>query len=232
MSEWWTYTLSDFLMFSPRVYYRLFVLQNEALWPTQFVAIALGVAIAVMLVRPVRGSGRLIPVILGAQWIWIAWAFFWESYASVNWASRYVAPFFVLEGLLLIAAGAAGQGLSFARPRGAVALAGLALFAVALVLYPLIPLLMQRPWQAAEIFGIAPDPTVIATLAVLALAGGALRFLLMIIPAAWCVITGATLWTMSAGDFFVAPAAALTAIVVTILSWRSRKPAAVRCTSR
>jgi hypothetical protein len=30
MSEWWTYTLSDFLLFSPRVYYRLFELHNRA----------------------------------------------------------------------------------------------------------------------------------------------------------------------------------------------------------
>ena len=33
MSEWWTYTLSDFLLFSPRTYYRLFELHHRALWP-------------------------------------------------------------------------------------------------------------------------------------------------------------------------------------------------------
>ena len=35
MSEWWTYSLSDFLLFSPRTYYRLFELYNLAIWPTQ-----------------------------------------------------------------------------------------------------------------------------------------------------------------------------------------------------
>ena len=33
MSEWWTYHLSDFLLFAPRTYYRLFELYNAAIWP-------------------------------------------------------------------------------------------------------------------------------------------------------------------------------------------------------
>ncbi len=35
MSEWWTYTLSDFLLFSARTYYRLFELYNRDVWPAQ-----------------------------------------------------------------------------------------------------------------------------------------------------------------------------------------------------
>jgi hypothetical protein len=31
MSEWWTYSLWDFLLFSPRTYYRLFELYNLAI---------------------------------------------------------------------------------------------------------------------------------------------------------------------------------------------------------
>ena len=30
----WSYRLSDFLLFSPRVYWRMFELHNAALWPT------------------------------------------------------------------------------------------------------------------------------------------------------------------------------------------------------
>ena len=43
-SEWWTYSLSDLLLFSPRTYYRLFELYNEAVWPMH-VAAALGVPV-------------------------------------------------------------------------------------------------------------------------------------------------------------------------------------------
>ena len=51
MSEWWTYSLSDFLLFSPRTYYRLFELYNLAIWPAQILALALGLAILALWLR-------------------------------------------------------------------------------------------------------------------------------------------------------------------------------------
>ena len=42
MSDWLSYAPQDFLLFSPRVYYRLIELHNEALWPLQVAALALG----------------------------------------------------------------------------------------------------------------------------------------------------------------------------------------------
>src|SRR5215467_6334248 len=52
MSEWWTYRLSNFLLFSPRTYYRLLELYNAAIWPAQVAAFLVGLAILVFLVRP------------------------------------------------------------------------------------------------------------------------------------------------------------------------------------
>jgi hypothetical protein len=86
MSEWWTYTATDFLLFSPRVYYRLFELQNRSLWPVAIVSLVCGVAIFGCCCGQSPSAIALIPAILGALWIWIAWAF-WERYASINWAS-------------------------------------------------------------------------------------------------------------------------------------------------
>ena len=45
MSEWWTYRPSDFLLFSPRTYYRLFELYNAEVWPGHVLALALGLAL-------------------------------------------------------------------------------------------------------------------------------------------------------------------------------------------
>ena len=50
-SEWWTYSLRDFLLFSPRTYYRLFELYNAAIWPAQIVALGLGLAVLALLRR-------------------------------------------------------------------------------------------------------------------------------------------------------------------------------------
>jgi Family of unknown function (DUF6064) len=221
MSEWWTYTLSDFLLFSPRVYYRLFELHNRELWPAQLLTVALGLAIAIMLRRPVRARERIIPVLLGALWLWIAWAFFWERYATINWASVYIAPVVALQGLLLVGSGLAGA-LRFERNGAAVDYTSLALFVLAVCVYPLLAPLMGRTWLGAEVFGMAPDPTAVATLAVLALATGRLRWVLMIIPLLWCAVTGLTLWAMEAGDFFIAPAGALAAVVLGLLRRRSQ----------
>jgi hypothetical protein len=82
-------------------------------------------------------------------------------------------------------------------------LIALALFCFGLVGYPLLAPLMGRQWLAAEMFGLAPDPTALATLALLSLADGGGRWPLSIIPLIWCVITGLTLWAMEADDFLL-----------------------------
>ena len=46
MSEWWSYRAEDFLLFSPRVYWRTFELHNAALWPLHFATLAAGLATA------------------------------------------------------------------------------------------------------------------------------------------------------------------------------------------
>ncbi len=212
MSEWWTYRFSDFVLFSPRVYYRLFELHNQALWPSQLLSVALGLAILFVLLRPTRGRHRIVPALLGALWIWVAWAFLWERYATINWASAYVAPVFALQGLALLWFGTVRKCLAFAQRGNLRDDVGRALFAGALIGYPLLAPLMGRPWFAAEIFGIAPDPTAVGTLAVLALADGRMRWLLLLVPCLWCAISGATLWTMGAGGFFVPPLSALIAV--------------------
>ncbi len=212
MSEWWTYRFSDFVLFSPRAYYRLFELHNQALWPSQLLTVALGLAILFVLLRPARGRHRSVPVLLGALWIWVAWAFLWERYATINWASAYVAPVFALQGLALIWLGTVRKCLAYAQRGNMRDDVGRALVAGALIGYPLLAPLMGRPWFAAEVFGIAPDPTAVGTLAVLALADGRMRWLLLLVPCLWCAISGATLWSLGAGWFFVPPLSALIAV--------------------
>ena len=78
MSECATYTLQDFLLFSPRVYWRMFELHNQAVWPLQILALLLGAAILVWVVRPHPWSCRAIFAILAVAWMWVAWVFLWS----------------------------------------------------------------------------------------------------------------------------------------------------------
>ena len=73
MSEWWTYSLSDFLLFSPRTYYRLFELYNLAVWPWHVLAIVLGLAVLVLWLRRGAWQGRTVAVLLAACWLFVAW---------------------------------------------------------------------------------------------------------------------------------------------------------------
>jgi hypothetical protein len=217
MSEWWTYSLSDFLLFSSRTYYRLFDLYNAALWPAHLAALALGLVILALLVRGGTRSNRAACVMLAVCWLWVAWAFLFTRYATINWAAAWFAGLFVVQAALLVLAGATGGNPGFeSRLRRAGAIG---LFVFALLIQPLIGSLMGRPWAQAEVFGMAPDPTALGTLGVALLQSTGRRWLLLAVPLLWCAIAGATLWTMGAGDAVVLPAAGVLALALAAL-WR------------
>jgi hypothetical protein len=199
MSEWWTYRLEDFLLFSPRVYWRMFELQNEALWPLQLVTVTGGLVIVFILHRQPKRGGAWIGILLAMLWIFVGWSFLWNRYAGINWASAYVVPIFVLQAILLPLAATLRGGLTFDR-RDFAGWIGLLLAVAGLVLYPLLPLLAGRSWASAEVFGLAPDPTAIVTVGLLLAGRGRLLFMLLPVPLLWCLISGLTLWAMDDGQ--------------------------------
>ena len=125
----------------------------------------------------------------------MAWSFFWQLYASINWAAAYVAPVFALQAALLLTIGTWGDRLRFDR-RGMIGRAAVTLAAFSIIGYPLLAPAFGRPLAGAEIFGMAPDPTVIGTLGFLLLARGGWTFALLPIPLLWCVASGVTLWAI------------------------------------
>ena len=214
MSEWWTYSLSSFLLFSPRTYYRLFELYNLAVWPLQIVALALGFVILVLIWRAPVWSGRAVATILVACWLFVAWAYLLERYDSINWIARYFAIGFALQAALLAWTEVVRDRLRF-DVRDFAARVGLALIVYALAIHPLIPLFTARPWTQAEIFGLTPDPTAIATLGVL-LAADRPHWYLLAPPLLWCVISGLTLWTMEQPEAPMLGVAALIAVILAV----------------
>ena len=227
MPEWWTYRPEDFLLFSPRVYWRMFELHNEAVWPVQVVAVLLGAAILVWTVRPQPWSDRVIWIAFAAAWIFVAWAFLWTRYATINWAAAYAVPVFAAEGLLLASVGTWRGGLHVASRRAVPSLAGLAMLFYALVVHPFVAMVAGRPVQGAEIVGIAPDPTAIATLGILLMVpGGAAAWTLMAVPLAWCIVSWATLRTMGALEGWIPLTAAGIAVFARLLPMGAKPPSA------
>lgn len=217
MSEWWTYHLSSLLLFSPRTYYRLFELYNAAVFPAQLATLALGAAILVLWVRGDASASRVAAALLGALWLVVAFAFHWMRYATINWAATWFAAAFALEAALIVWLGVLRAPI-VVRPG-----AGIAIFLFALLIEPLIGPLLGRAWSEVEVFGLAPDPTAIATLGVLA-ADDRPRWSLLVVPLVWCLVSGATLWTMSAPDAWVPPLAAALSLLIVLRKTRRRRP--------
>jgi hypothetical protein len=209
MPEWWTYTLADFLMFSPRTWYRLIERYNASVWPVHLLLSAAGAGLLVRTLRPSDRGRHVTMGVLALAWGWVAWAFLWRRYAEINWAAWYLAGAFLLEALLL--AGVGGR----LRPRihrGRAKWIGVGLVALAL-LYPLLAPLSGRGWGATEVLGLMPEPTAIASLGWLLAHEGRGRGVLLVIPMLWCVIGGLTLYALGAAEAAVPAAAVLLTLV-------------------
>jgi hypothetical protein len=213
MSEWWTYSLSDFLLFSPRTYHRLFELYNAEIWPAQIVSLALGAVLLGLVRRPWAGKGRLLAAILAGCWLWVAWAFHWQRYATINWAAAYFAVAFAIEGLLLFWTGVVRNRLAFEPVSSMTHRIGFGVVLFALAVQPLLGPLVGREWMQMEIFGVAPDPTVLATLGLLLTTARRVRRQLLVIPLLWCATTGAFQWAMGSPDALLMPLAAAAVVV-------------------
>lgn len=230
MSEWWTYRPKNFLLFSARTYYRLFELYNAEIWPAQVLAIGIGLALWLALLQRREWAPRVACAALAAAHLWVAWAFHWQRFASINWAATWFAAAFAIEAVVLLACAWFGVGSAMTAPRGRRRHFGLALLLLALAAHPALGALAGRPWQQAEVFGLAPDPTMLGTLGLLLVlphrapaAQGRRRavmaWLPWPIPLLWCALTGAVLATMHAADALLLPVAALLAIAAT--AWRA-----------
>jgi hypothetical protein len=218
MTDWLSYSLSDFLLFAPHTYYRLFELYNEAIWPGQFLALGAGIVIFALLLRRDAKRSRAVPALLAGCWLWVAWAYLLTRYDTINWAAKYFAAGFVLQAVLLIAI-SLRRRVHLDPSSDTKNRFGLALFLFALAIQPLIgSFLFDRSWTQAEIFALAPDPTAVATLGVLLLTvHGRAAWLLMPLPLAWCATSAMTLWAMSAPEAWVmtiVPAATLACITL------------------
>lgn len=209
MSEWWTYSLTDFLLFSPETYARLFEAHNRDLWPAQVVAVLAAAA----LLRGGRGgaaaSGTFL--LLATGWVMSGVLFHGLRYAPINWAATWFAGGFLLQALLL--------ALFAYRPRvpaqtvGLTRAVGWLLLGCGLLVSPLLPVLTGRPLWQAELFALTPDPTVMATLGLLVLHEGRARWLLLPVPLLWCAIGGATLAAMESPTAFLLPLAGVVALI-------------------
>jgi len=197
MTEWWTYGLSDFLMFSPQAYWRLVARHNDAWWPAQLLGIVSSFGLLVALRESAVGAQRMVMLVLAAAWAWVGWAFFSLRYTEIFLGATWLARACGLEAAMLLA-----FALLPPAPRRHVPdrerTIALVLGCAALA-YPLLAWCTGHRWIEAEVFGFMPDPTTLATLgALLALhQGGRRRAVLAVIPMLFLLLGLATRWLLA-----------------------------------
>ena len=194
MTEWWSYRPSDFLMFSSRVYYRQIESYNISLWPLHLLMLLVGIGLIWLLARGRSNDSRLIAIVLAGLWLFVGWAYLWSRLSSINWAATYLAYGFAAQAILMLAVLVFPRTIKNTSVRGSV---GLALMAMAVLLYPGLAFFAGRGWGTAEVFGMMPDPTAVASMGFLASARHRYDFILFVIPTLWCVVSSTTLYTMA-----------------------------------
>lgn len=200
MSEWWTYRLSDFLMFTSSTYFRLFELSNRQWFPLQLVFVAAAFLTIYYITRKLAPTViAAAGMVFGFAWVWVAWEFHWVRYTPVMLAGPYFAGLFLLQGAALAVS---TRFLSaFAKRTSFDARLGLGLLGFGLVLLPPLAVAFGRPFTEAQFFGIAPDPTAVATIGFLFYVRA--NWSLFVLPMAWLAITAATLSTLEVPDAWV-----------------------------
>lgn len=218
MAESWatlaSYRLHDLLMFSADTYFRLFELVNRQWWPVALAGAVLPLVVLAAALR--RQAPRAAVALLAPAWSSVALLYLADGFAGIHWLGRWWAGAFLLQAVLWLA------WLVVARPacaaHGTMRVAGLLWMGVATA-WPALSLALQRPLWQAEVVGLAPDPTVLLSLGLLlTLQPARLGALLLVLPLAWCLFSGATLWALAQPHALVLPlagvAAALTCLVL------------------
>lgn len=192
MNEWASYQLQDFIPFTADVYLRLFERMGETFWPLHLLTLALGVA---SLALTFANRTRLACLLPAPLWAFIAIAFFVQRYAELNWAGGYIGYAFIAQAVLLVLIAGTGWGTDSAPHRTSPPVViGIALALFGLIVMPLMAPATGNAWSQAQVFGIHPDPTAIATLGLtLIMLRGFALWIAAIIPALWLVVSGLTL---------------------------------------
>lgn len=173
--------------FSAEDFFGVFVAYNQAVWPAQIALNLLGLAAVALVFRTGEIAHRAVAFVLGFLWLWTAVAYHWAFFAEINPIARVFAVAFALEGVLLAWLALRPEPLRF-RPRlNRYGLAGGALVAYALVVYPLIGVAVGHAYPAQPTFGL-PCPTTIFTMGVLLWAAPRVPWVVLVIPFVWSLV--------------------------------------------
>ena len=173
--------------FSASEFLDVFRQYNSAIWPMQLALAAAGVGCGVLVIRGGARASRIIAMVLASLWAWMAGAYHFAFFASINPAAIVFGSVFIAEAVLLFWYGVRREQLRFAFSRDSYGLVGAIMSAFALICYPILGFALGRRYPEAPTFGL-PCPTTIFTLGFLLLARGPGVKVAVAIPFLWSLL--------------------------------------------
>lgn len=186
---------------------------NSLVWPAPIVAYAVGALVVALVFVHFERRYLVISVLLASFWISGAVTFAVFVRTDFLATSSLFQFAFLLEGVLIIVAGARGH-LHFGFSGSRRSIVGLCFVGYAMVLYPIIGVLLGRPFPHGPTFGVAPCPVTIFTFGMLLLTDAHLPKHLVVIPALWSVLGIGAAFTLGVGEDFALLMAAPLAVVL------------------
>jgi hypothetical protein len=172
------------LPFTREQFFDVFSAYNQAVWPAQFVLLALALAMLGEILfrrRAVWANWTL-----AGFWIWTGVVYQGLFFGRINPVAYGFAAAFVVQGVLLARATHHGALRLALPPDKPSLLVGALLLGYALIGYPTVAIATGQSYPALPTFGV-PCPLVIFTLGLLAWSPSA-SWPLLVIPVVWALI--------------------------------------------
>lgn len=183
----------------------------------QVVLYAIAILILSLLFSGRAWASRQISKLLAAVWAWMAIAYHFTYFSSINAAAWVFGAAFLLGGFAFVWSGVVKDRLAFRPVAGVRGIAGAALVVFALVIYPAIGYLLGHRYPAAPTFGL-PCPTTIFTLGLLLYAAHPVPRSVFVVPLLWAVVGSVAAFQLGVLEDLALLAAGLIVVVITVLS--------------
>ncbi|WP_448550860.1 DUF6064 family protein [Thalassotalea montiporae] len=188
LSQLFSYSLHDFLLFSPEVYWRLVTNYLNA---HQLIGadVAIATSIAVYLLVKHRYP-RLVLCFIALLWLWLGWQFYLTHYQTINHHASYLGLICFLQVALLVAL--AIKENYFQNKAANAKKITVGLIISTMLTMPILAVSSGLPWSAG-MAGLMPIPTVILSLFFTSQLASRWRYLLYPLPVLIAVVELLTL---------------------------------------
>lgn len=175
------------LPFTPDQFFEVMAAYDRGVWPAQVLLVFAALATVWLAFRRIPGSGRLVSGVLALLWAWMAIAYHWAYFTTINRAAWAFGAICLVGAAAFAWWGVHKKQVQVETNPGVVAVFGWGLIAFALLPYPGIGKLLGHDYPAAPTFGL-PCPTTIFTIGMLMLMTPSTPRWVYLAPLLWTLV--------------------------------------------